>query len=176
MASPFETVINELLNIGFYDFLLFLLALPLFFALLKKTKLLGESSAINGLVAFVGAFLIFSFPIITGTSLTFSMTTMFMQLMLFIFVIFFAFLISGFFYPDLAGMLKEKFSHSRTMLYVGVAIALTVAVISGFLPTILGAIGGSGAPTSPDIITLIGGMLIFIVVLIIAAATTLKSE
>ena len=98
---------------------------------------------------------------------------------LFIIVIFFALLISGFFYPDLLTMLKEKFT-GRTMLYVGIAIALTVAIISGFLPTILGATGGSGAPTGPeinmDIITLIGGMLIFIIVLIIAAATTLKSK
>jgi hypothetical protein len=178
MASPFETVITRLLDIGFYDFLIFLLALPLFFAILKKTKLLGESPVTNGLVAFVGAFLVFSFPIITGTSLTFQMTNMFMQVMMFILVIFFALLIASFFYPELLGMLKEKFT-SRTMLYLGIVIGLVVAITSGFLPAVLTAVSGPKAPAGPtlptDIINFVVGIIIFIVVLIIAlGATTYK--
>jgi preprotein translocase subunit Sec61beta len=179
MASPFEMVINKLLDIGFYDFLIFLLALPLFFALLKKTKVLGESTATNGLVAFIGAFLIFSFPIITGVSLTFSLTNMFMQFMMFLILIFFALVISSFFYPDMLELFKEKFT-SRTMLYVGLAIGLTVAIISGFLPTVLQGVASSGAPSGPqidpDITNLVGATIIFIVVLIIAAATTMSGK
>ena len=179
MASPFEVIINRLLDIGFYDFLLFLLALPIFFAMLKRSKMLSDNPAINGLVAFIGAFLIFSFPIITGTSLTFSLTNMFMQFMMILLMVVFALIMASFFYPDLMGLLKEKFTH-RTMLYLGIAVGLTVSVLSGFLPAVLQATGGPGAPPgpriSPDITNFAGAIIIFIIVLIIAAATTLRTD
>jgi len=179
MPNPFETVILKLLDIGFYDFLLFLLALPILFAILKKTKMLGESPIVNGLIAFVSAFLIFSFPVITGVSLTYSMTNLFMQFMMFIIIILFAMIISSFFYPDLLGMLAKKFTH-RTMLYTAIVIGLTLSIISGFLPTILTAVSGPRAPVgpvvNPDITNFVAGVIIFIVVLIVAAATTLRSE
>lgn len=179
MANPFETVVSKLLEIGFYDFLLFLLALPILFAILKKTKLLGERPEINGLVAFVMAFLVFSFPFITGVSLTFSLTNMAMQLMMFVFILFFAMVLASFFYPDLLGMLKEKFT-SRSTISVMLAVGVTLLVISGFLPTVIGGLTGPKAPIGPtisqDIMNFVAAIIIFIVVLIIAAATTMHSS
>lgn len=179
MVSPVETVITRLVSIGFYDFLLFLLALPILFAMLKKTKILGESPLINGIVAFVGAFLIFSFPIITGVSLTFSMTNMFMQLMMFVLVVFFGVIIASFFYPDLMGTFAKKFT-SRSTFFVAVIAALVIAILSGFLPAVITAVQGPKAPAgpvlSPDITNFAGALIIFIVVLIIASAVTLRSD
>jgi hypothetical protein len=175
MSSAIETVVTRLLDIGFYDFLIFILALPLFFALLKKTKILGDNTAVNGLVAFVGAFLVFSFPIITGTSLTFQFSTLFAQAAMFVMIFVVAFLVASFFYPDLLGILKAKFT-SRSMLIVGILIGLTVAITSGLLPAVLTATSSPNAPSTPgpsgDIINFAVGILIFLVVLVIAMIAT----
>ena len=178
MANVFETLVTRLINVGFYDFLLFLFSLTFFFAILKKTKVLGESPITNGIIAFVAAFLIFSFPMITGiasSEVTFSFTNMFAQIMMWGFVFMIAMLIASFFYPDLPKLLGEQFGESKTILYMTIILGIAITLLSGVIPTFISGMAGPNAPLAPeiplDVINLTLAVIIFLVIMLIGAAT-----
>lgn len=179
MANVMENIVTQLLNVGFYDFLLFLFSITVFFAVLKKSKILGESPLINGVIAFVAAFLIFSFPMITGLSLTFQLSNAFMHLMMWMFIFIIAGIIASFFYPDLPKMLGEQFTQ-RTFLYIGIILGLVIGILSGLIPQIISGLTGPRAPVGPqiplDIINMATGVIIFLVIIVIAAATVTKKD
>lgn len=181
MASPFEAVAQKLLELGFYDYLIpFILTSAIFYALLKRTKILGESPVINGVISISIGFLMFILPAIFGVSLAFPFTRFFGGATVWILVFVVGFLLAGLFYPDLGKMLGEAFTR-RTSLYVMLVIALSLFITSGFItvftsvwsPSRSGTPGGgqtTGIPT--DLIILTVGIILFIVFLIIAGAIT----
>lgn len=172
----FAPIISKLIEFGFYDVLLFAFSLALFYALLKKSKVLGESTAINGLIAFVGAFLVFGYPVLVGISLTLPLTVFFTQAIVWILMIFVGLILASLFYPDLPKMLAEQFVKRSTlyaMMGVGIAILITSTLVSvlwqgtGVTPR-----EGPGVPSPPTDVTLIAvGVIIFIVIILIGAST-----
>jgi hypothetical protein len=171
MENVFEVVVKKLLEVGFYDLLLFIFSLTLFYAILKKVKILGESPLINAVVAFTIAFLIFGFPVIVGFSLTLPLVTFFTHSFVCILMFFLGFLIASFFYPDLPKFLAEKFT-SRSVMWIGIAIGISVAIISGlisvFFATPTGTEGGIKIPM--DTVITAAGVIIFVILLIIAGS------
>jgi hypothetical protein len=172
----FAPIISKLVDVGFYDFLLFLFSLAIFYALLKKSKILGESNMMNGLVAFVGAFLVFGYPILIGISLTVPLTAFFTQALVWIILIFFGLIVASLFYPDLPKMLADQFT-KRTTLYEMIAIGISLLITSTLITVLWQGVGGGtagipGVPSPPQDVTLIAaGVIIFIVIILIGAST-----
>lgn len=176
MTNIFELVIERLLEVGFYDLLIFIIALSIFYAILKKSKLF-ESPLVNAALAFSVAFLIFGFPIILNYSLVLPMAHFFTQSFLWILVFLVGFLLASFFYPDLPKFLTEKFT-SRSMLSIGIAVGISIAVISGMI----GILWVTPAPeeaTRPivgrETTTIAAGVIIFVILLIIAGSVALRA-
>lgn len=176
VENIFVPVINKLIDVGFYDFLLFVFSLAMFYALLKKSKVLGESTVINGLIAFVGAFLVFGYPVLVGISLTLPLTAFFTQAVVWTLVIFIGLILASLFYPDLPKMLAEQFV-KRTTLYAMLGIAIALLVTSTLVSVLWRGVGpapreGPGVPSPSTDVTLIAtGVIIFIALILIGAAT-----
>lgn len=174
MENIFEILVTKLLEVGFYDFLLFVIALGLFYAILKKTKFF-DSPVVTGVLAFSIAFLIFGYPVLMNFSLVLPFTAFFTQSFLFILVFFIGMLIASFFYPDLPKFIGEHFT-SRTMMFVGITIGVAVALISGSTTLIwLTPAQEDPRPSAPSEVTSIAsGVIIFMILLIIAGSIALR--
>jgi hypothetical protein len=185
MADIFASFISKLVGLGFFNFLTFLLALALIYALLKQRKIFGENPVVNGIIAFSIAFFIFAYPVITGISLTTQITTFLSQSFVFLLVFFIAFLIASLFYPTLPKMLEEFFK-SRSTLFAMIGLAIALFVTSGLVgviyslisPTGAGGVGApSGTPQAPlapsppaEVVLLLSGLIIAVVILLIAGS------
>ncbi len=171
MTNVFQEVVTRLLEVGFYDLLIFIIALAVFYAILRKVKIVGESPMVNAALAFCIAFLVFGFPVMMGFSLVLPFVTFFTQSFIWILMFFIGVLIASFFYPDLPKFLIDKFSNSKTMIMVGILIALLVLLISGLVGAIFAVAPGEGGIAIPmDTIVIIAGVIIFVVMIIIASA------
>jgi hypothetical protein len=168
MADVFTQVVIKLVGLGFANLLIFIIAMALIYALLKQRKVFGDSTIINGLIAFSVAFLIFAFPAIIGVNLISNIVTFFYQSFVFMLIFFIGFLIAGFFYPNIQDALKSFFQ-TRNTLYIMIALSLVLFVISG-LATELFNIRASSRPSPPQEITLlISGLIIAIIILLISS-------
>ena len=170
MTNIFETVVQKLLEVGFYDLLIFVISLTLFYAILRKVKILGESPIVNAALAFSIAFLIFGYPVIVGFSLTLPLVTFFTQSFVWILIFFIGFLIASFFYPDLPKFLAEKFT-SRSMISIAITIGVASVIISGLIGVLWATPPGEGAVQIPfDTVITAAGVIIFVILLIVAAS------
>jgi hypothetical protein len=172
MVNVFEELITKLLEVGFYDFLIFMIALAMFYSLLKKVKLF-ESQIVTSVMAFCIAFLIFGYPVLLNFSLVIPMVRFFTQSFLFILVFFVATLIATFFYPDLPKFLTESFT-SRGTFTVMIAIGITLAILSGGI-SLIWISGPATGPTAPaEISTVASGTIVFVILLIVAGSIALR--
>ena len=170
MENVFEVVIKKLLEVGFYDLLLFVFSLALFYSILKRVKLFGDSPAIVAILAFSIAFIIFGYPVIVGFSMTLPLVKFFAQSFVWILVFFIGILMASFFYPDLPKMLTEKFT-SRSMLYIGLTIGIVTVILSGLWNVLWMTPVVEGAVVPPsDVVFTATGVIIFCVLLIIASS------
>jgi hypothetical protein len=175
MTNVFEIIAQKLIDLGVYDFLFpFIITSAIFYGLLKKTKILGESVTINGVLALSIAFLIFGFPKLIGVTLASPFSRFFTGVTVWILIIGTGVLLAGFFYPDLLKFLAEAFTR-RTALIVMIVIGISLFITSGFITVFTGgwtptAPGAPGPGISTDVIILAAAIIIFIVLLIIAGA------
>jgi hypothetical protein len=176
--NPFEIIINKMISLGFYDFLFpFIIASAIFYALLKKSKIFGESIVINAVISLSIALLIFGFPVIAGLSLASALSAFFTQATVWILILSIGFLLASLFYPDLAKMLLETFKR-RTTLFMLLALGIALFVTSGLLSVFTAPLTPKpGAPPGPpyDVI-LISTALIIFVILIAIAASLMRAE
>ena len=175
MENVFEIVIRKALEVGFYDLLIFVFALTLFYALLKKFKILGESPTINAIIAFVMAFFIFGYPVLVGYSLTMPLTKFFASSMLYILLFFMGILISSFFYPDLPKFLTKTFT-SRTFIWIAGFLVLLAIITSGLLNVLWESASVEGNVQSPpDVSFIVAGIIVFLLVVLIASTVAVSS-
>lgn len=177
MANPFEIVVQKLVELGFYDFFFpFVITAAIIYALLRKTKTLGDNPTTNGIVAISIAFLIFGFPVLTNITLGLQLSTFFTQATIFILIFVLAMIIAGAFYPDLTKVLMEHI-RKPIILYIMIVIAILVFLTSGLLtaftnignPLVTGEERGSPiAPT--EVFIIVAAVIVFIVVIFVAAA------
>lgn len=176
MENVFEILINKLLEVGFYDLLIFLIALAVFYGILQKIKFFEGSRGINAILAFSIAFLIFGFPIIVNYSMVLPMAKFFTQSFVFILVFLVGTLVATFFYPDLPKFLLESIT-SRSTLYVSIAIGLAVAITSGAVSVLWATtpIEEVAGPVVPADTTLVAaGVIIFVILIIVAGSIALR--
>jgi hypothetical protein len=173
--NPFETIINKMISLGFYNYLFpFIITSAIFYALLKKSKVFGESIFINAIISLSIALLIFGYPVIAGISLATPLSTFFTQATVWILVFAIGILLASFFYPDLTKVLLETFKR-RSTLMIMLAIGITLFITSGLLSVFTSGLYASrpGALGPPlDIILIATGLIIFVVLIIIATAIT----
>ena len=133
---------------------------------------MGESELINGIIALIAGFLVgFWIPIYTGFSFVSSLSAFFAQSAVFLLFIIISFLLAGFFYPDLVGMLMSQFK-SRNTLYIMMGLGIGILVMSTLITSIWSIIPSAKPGTAPstDILIVAAAVIIFIVILMIAAS------
>lgn len=177
MVTPSENLVTNLLNLGAYDIILFAFFAALFYAVLRKTKILGDSPVLLGVISLGLSFLIFGFPVITGAgSLLFNFTTFFTQIGVIGVVFLVAFLLASFFYPNMPEMLAKSFTH-RSALVAMIALVIVLFLTSGLVQVFWQAtlsppsnsISSKAAPIPQNILLFVAGISIFMIMIIIAA-------
>jgi hypothetical protein len=173
MADIFAPILSKLVNLGFFNFLIFILAMVLIYALLRQRKIFGENPLINGLIAFSIAFFVFAYPILGGVSLVFPLTTFLSQAFVFVLVLFIGFLLASFFYPNFPEVLG-RFFQTRGALAGLIALAVALFVTSGLVSIIYTAISPPsaqrGPSTPPENMLLIAGLILAVVILLLAGS------
>jgi len=176
MENIFATVVQRFVDFGFYDLLIFVLALTIFYAILKRSKVLGESTLINGVISFAVAFMVFGYPVIIGYSLVTPFVSMFTQTTVFIMVFIIAFLIASLFYPDMPKFLAESFK-TRGMIMNALAIGVGIAIMSGAVSVLWNAPkGNEGLPGAPTELSIMAGAVIVLIIILILASSVLPSK
>ncbi len=170
MENIFEILITKLIEVGGYDLIIFIFALTVFYAILKKYKILGESQGINAVVALTIAFLIFGYPVLVGFSLTLPLAKFFTQGLLWIMLFFMGILIASLFYPDLPKFISKTFK-TRTVIWVAIFFTVVSLILSGFVSVLWASPPASGNVEIPfDLSITTAGVLLFMVALIIGSA------
>jgi hypothetical protein len=142
MTSGLETVLINLNRMGFFAFLPFLLTAAVFYGLLRRSKLFGEPEKnviVNAVVALVAAFMVWAYPIISGTSIEeyqLFFSTFFLKGTIATLTIVIGLIIVGMFLPEkegLFGTLSEKLKgrFGIGLLVFGLLIAAAVLISSG---------------------------------------------
>jgi len=141
MTSGLETVLINLNRMGFFAFLPFLLTAAIFYGLLRRSKLFGEPDKnviVNAVVALVAAFMVWAYPIISGTSIEeyqLFFSTFFFKGTVATLTIVVGLIIVGMIFPEggfsgtLSDKLKGKFGIG--ILILGLLIAGAVLISSG---------------------------------------------
>ena len=177
MANPFEIVVQKMVELGFYDYLFpFIISAAIFYALLRRSRILGESVVTNSFVALSLSFMILGFPILVGFSFATPLATFFTQATAWILIFVVGMILASVFYPDLTKVLSEQFTKRTTvyeMLAVGVALFVTSGMVQIFtLGANPAATGKTPAtPSAPtDIILIVSALIIFVVLILIASS------
>lgn len=179
MTDIFTTAITTLQEWGFFNFFFpFILLTALFYALFRKSKAIGESPLINGVVSIVISFMVLDFQVITGFNLQTPFATFFTGATVFILVFLVGFLLASFFYPDLNEFLQSVFVRRGT-LFGMIIIGLTIMLVSGFIVFL--TTRPPAQPTqsviSSDVANLLAGIILFVVVLVLAISiSTVREE
>jgi len=162
MANIFETVILNMRDAGFFQFLFpFMLSTAMFFGLLRKSKIFGdprEVLSINAVVALVASFMVWSAPILLGINMEEKLATFFVQGVTATLVVLVGLLIASMFFPpDMAGHISTILKTPRYVsaflifgILVGAGIFLSSGLINIFLPE---GIRFTGAEISEELVT-----------------------
>lgn len=186
MADPtvFEVVIQKMIELGFYNYLFpFLITSVIMYALFRKSRVISDSAAINGVVALSIGLLVFGFPVLVGVTFGTELSTFFTQATVWILILVMAGIIAAVFYPDLFKMLEEQMTKSKTFLFVMLAVAIAIFVTSGLFnvftqpgnPLVTGKESQQPGPPT-DVVIMIAALIIFMVMIIIAALILSKGR
>lgn len=180
MPSLFEPLVKWMIEQGFYSFLFpWIITSAIFYGLLRKSKVFGESPVLNGVVSISIAFLIIGFPFLSQFSLALPISTFFTQATVFLLILVIGFIFASLFYPDLSKFLLEKFTR-RTTLSILIVLGIALFITSGLVGVFTYGIGKPAEPGTPspptDVIILAAGIIIFMVIIIIAGAMVMGGE
>jgi hypothetical protein len=169
MANVFEAGINWMEESGFFNILIFMIALALFYTILKRVRILGESPYVNGAAALAMAFLVFGYPVVIGYSLVTPVAAMFAQFTVVLLVIGVALLIASYFHPDLQKFLADRAKpEERGWIWAGAAIAVGIALLSGVAQVLWNAPkGNAGMPAAPPELTVMAGIVIVLIIVLL---------
>ena len=171
MANIFQIAVERLVDLGVYNFLLpFVLFATVLYAVLRKTKILGESTVINGIMSITVALFIFGMPVIIGTSITAGLTAFLTQAAIIIVVIMVGMLIASFFYPNIIEKLPDIFKGGGPAAFIIWGVVGIAAIFGLF--ELFGANIGQGLthlkiPSELLTLTIVIG-IIFVIFLFVA--------
>ncbi len=177
MVNIFQIAVERLVEVGFYNFLLpFILFTTLLYAVLTKTKILGESPVIIGVIAVSGGLLVFGLPVIVGINIAGPLTAFLAQGAIFILVLVVAFLIGSFFYPNIMEKLTEIFQPPGPFTwFLWVVIAAAAGV--GLFSILGGSLGKLFATFKiPGDLGALAGVLVVVLIIFIIMANVMSKE
>lgn len=155
----------------FSSLLVFVFVFTILYALLRKSKMLGESPLMNGAVSFVASFLVTWFSV-SIMPLTQPLSIFFAQGTAILLFVIFGVIAASLFYPDLPKMLADQFVKRGTfymMIVLGIVLFITSGLVSTlWAPSSIPPKPGETRP-STDIILVSAGVIIFVVLLAVAA-------
>ncbi len=168
MATPFEMVVLKMKELGFFQFLFpYMLSSAIFYGLLRKSQVFGDPDknvSVNAVVALVASFMVWAYPILTGTDISVQLSAFFVQGMSATLIIMMGVMVAGMFFPpDLPKILNEKFKTGgfwSAVLVVGIIGGLVILVTSG-LTTVFFPKGGPSV--SEDTLLTVGVVIILII-------------
>jgi hypothetical protein len=163
----FEIVAQKLVDLGFYSFLVpFILVSAVMYGLLTKSKVLGDSVVINGVVSLVVGLIIFGLPTLIGISITKPVTAFFASTVSFILILVGGLLIAGVFFPG-SEKLFEAFKGWGTWFIIA---AFIFAIFSGLFQLPFHNVT-SLPSVQTDILIVFGILLAAFIIIIIVTAT-----
>jgi hypothetical protein len=147
MADVFTPVIQKLIELGFFKFMLpYVLTSAVFYGLLRKSQVFGkpdENVAVNAVIALIASFMVWASPIILGIDIQTQLAAFFTQGIAVTLVFMIALLITGMFLPpDLTKYLSENLFKGNKMgaiLVVGIIFAFIIFATSGLWKVLLGS-------------------------------------
>jgi hypothetical protein len=169
--NPMELTIQKMRELGFFQFILpFIMTSAIFYGALRKSKIFGEPDknvTVNGIVALVAAFMVWSYPVIAGVNIETQLATFFTHGMIATVAIMLGLIVSSMFMPpDLPKFLSEKFKTGRmwtVILLVGILVGVIVLISSGligvFLPQGISLGDGGDSGEWLGVAIVLGGML-----------------
>lgn len=167
----FQQVVQRLIDLGFYEFFLpFILVAAISYAVLRKTKVLGESATINGIISMALAFFIFGLPVLSGVSLVKPLTSFFGSIWVVMLILVGGMLIASFFVPDLTSRLVETMKGGG-MIWWMIVIALVIGIISGLFGFITRPIALIKGGPLKDLIIVFSFLFIAFIIIAIVAGT-----
>lgn len=172
MANPFDFVIVRLNQLGFFQLLLFVLTSAVFYGLLRKSQLFGEPQknvVVNGVVALVAAFMVWSAPTLLGIDITTATTTFFVQGVSASLIIMVALMITGMFAPEGLGKVLQENLKGRFLagvLILGLIVALGIFFASGISNIFFPATSFTAGLSTDTITIIVIGVLMVISVLV----------
>lgn len=163
MVTPFETVIKNLQELGFFQFLLpFLLTAAIFYGLLRRSKVFGppeQNIAVNAIVALIAAFFVWAYPILVGVDVETQFAKFMFQSTVAILVFVVGLMIASMFFPeDLPRQIGERLKGAKgvgIVVVAGVLIGFAVLLSSGLTGIVLPDIAIGGGLTPDTILTLV---------------------
>ena len=182
MTSPMEVVIKNLQEIGAFQFLFpFMLTAAVFYGLLRRSKIFGEPEknvGVNAVVALIAAFMVWSYPVLTGVNVEVMLAKFFFQGIIATLVIIVGLLIVTTFLPGSLGeFLGEKLKEKKgwiailiLCLLIGFGIFTASGAASVFFPK------GAGGGTSNETITSAAIIIALVAVLGFIIYFTTKEE
>ncbi len=133
----FQEAIQKLSQLGFYDFLLpFIIFSAILYAILRKTKILGESPLINGILSIAVSLFVFSVPALAGVSLAKPLAGFFTQFVVVVLIIAFGLLVTGLFVPNVMEKMVEWIKGGGIVWWM-IILVLIVATTSGLFSFIV---------------------------------------
>jgi hypothetical protein len=146
MADIFTPVIERLIELGFFKFMLpYILTSAVFYGLLRKSQVFGkpdENVAVNAVVALVASFMVWASPVILGIDIQTQLAAFFTQGVVVTLVFMIALLITGMFLPpDLTTHLANNLFKGNKMgaiLIVGIIFGFIIFATSGLWKVMLG--------------------------------------
>jgi len=138
--DPFEAVITNMQKLGFFRFLFpYMLTAAIFYGLLRKSQIFGppeKNITVNGLISLVAAFMVWSYPIISGVDIQVQLSSFFVQGTVAVLVIMVGLMIVGMFAPaNMPEHLSKKFGGKMWggVIILGLLIGAGIFVSSGLM-------------------------------------------
>ncbi|MBI2542839.1 MAG: hypothetical protein HYW24_01510 [Candidatus Aenigmarchaeota archaeon] len=133
MVNVFQIVAEKLVELGFYNFFLpFVLFSTVLYAMLRQTKVLGDSPTILGIVAISVGLFVFGLPVIIGVGVAPELTGFFGQMSVILIVFVFGLLIASFFYPNLMERLPDLVKGGGPLQFLVWAVVAFAALFGLF--------------------------------------------
>ena len=180
MANFFELIVQKLVDLKIFDFFLpFVITATLLYALLRKSKFLGEmkeNQLLSAIIALSVSFLVFGYPVLVGFTFGAQLSSFFTQLMIIGLLFVMALVFASMFYPDFPKMMSEIMgSPSKVYWFIGIVIGLFVT--SGLVGVLFQGSGDTDSPQTPrEVILIVAGIIIFIIIIMVAAGSVAGGE
>ncbi len=174
VQNYFEIIVQKMVDLGFYSYAFpAILTLAIVWALLTKSKVLGEKQWVVGTISIIAAALVLGFPVITGQNLSQQISVFFTQSMVVLLVLVVGLMIAGLVHPKLFDFLGKWFEEQSFIWIVGIGV-VALFIISGLVQVLWTVVriplkAGEVPGASGDVMLLAAALMVFIVLIIIAS-------